>query len=287
VEDKGDKDDPHRATRNQAGYPVPGHQRWEPGKWHLELRENEELRPGRNSPSFEAATGRRTNRGSVSPEYGFSALALVKCSNEGGPGPRHNMKEDPGTFTLIMRREHGCHLYLMPWFSEAGDNRNRRMGLPPPTRAARTEPPPTPFQVHTPPPSLSTSGGQPRRKHTSASGTRSEAMEWARGGWGDHCELFSSSLGGQTAELVTSAGWPASYPIALPTSWMWNPWQASTTRQVNGRPVQDRSLYKESPCTFLPLSYNTRRSLHLQTPRIEIPTRSEEEQTVVKTLQAK
>jgi hypothetical protein len=25
-------------------------------------------------------------------------------------------------------------------------------------------------------------------------------------GCGDHCELFSSSLGGQTAELVTSAG---------------------------------------------------------------------------------
>ena len=67
----------------------------------------------------------------MSPGYGFSALALVKCSNEEGPGPRHNMKEDPGTFTLIMKREHGCHLYLMPWFSESGDNRNRRMGLPP------------------------------------------------------------------------------------------------------------------------------------------------------------
>jgi len=67
----------------------------------------------------------------VSPAYGFSASALVKCSNEEGPGPRHNMKEDPGTSTLIMKREHGCHLYLMPWFSESGDNRNRRMGLPP------------------------------------------------------------------------------------------------------------------------------------------------------------
>ena len=43
----------------------------------------------------------------MSPAYGFSALALVKCSNEGGPGPRHNMKEDPGTSTLIMKREHG------------------------------------------------------------------------------------------------------------------------------------------------------------------------------------
>ncbi len=30
----------------------------------------------------------------MSPAYGFSALALVKCSNEEGPGPRHNMKED-------------------------------------------------------------------------------------------------------------------------------------------------------------------------------------------------
>ncbi len=36
----------------------------------------------------------------MSPAYGFSALALVKCSNEECPGPRHNMKEDPGTSTL-------------------------------------------------------------------------------------------------------------------------------------------------------------------------------------------
>ncbi len=43
----------------------------------------------------------------VSPAYGFSALALVKYSNEGGPGSRHNMKKDPGTSTLIMKREHG------------------------------------------------------------------------------------------------------------------------------------------------------------------------------------
>jgi hypothetical protein len=82
----------------------------------------------------------------VSPAYGFSALALVKCSNEGGPGPRHNMKEDPGTFTLIMKREHGCHLYLMPWFSESGDNRNRRLGLPPPPEQPGQSPLPPPFK---------------------------------------------------------------------------------------------------------------------------------------------
>ena len=33
----------------------------------------------------------------VSPAYGYIELALVKCSNEGGPGPRHNMKGDPGS----------------------------------------------------------------------------------------------------------------------------------------------------------------------------------------------
>ena len=87
----------------------------------------------------------------VSPAYGFSALALVKCSHEEGPGPRHNMKEDPGTFTLIMKREHGCHLYLMPWFSESGDNRNRRMGLPP-HQSSQDRAPSHPLQVHTPPP---------------------------------------------------------------------------------------------------------------------------------------
>jgi hypothetical protein len=35
----------------------------------------------------------------VSPAYGYVSLALVKYSNEGGPGPRYNMKEDPGSST--------------------------------------------------------------------------------------------------------------------------------------------------------------------------------------------
>jgi hypothetical protein len=38
----------------------------------------------------------------VSPAYGYVSLALVKHINEGGPGPRYNMKEDPGSSTLIM-----------------------------------------------------------------------------------------------------------------------------------------------------------------------------------------
>jgi hypothetical protein len=66
VEDKGDEDDPQYPTRSQAGHPVQAdhgicqHQRWEPGGLHLELGEKKELKQGRNSPSFDAATGRRT-----------------------------------------------------------------------------------------------------------------------------------------------------------------------------------------------------------------------------------
>ncbi len=31
----------------------------------------------------------------VSPAYGYIESALVKCSNEGGLGPRYNREEDP------------------------------------------------------------------------------------------------------------------------------------------------------------------------------------------------
>ncbi len=52
--------------------------------------------------------------------------------------------------------------------------------------------------------------------------------------------------------------------------------------RIHGGPVRGRSLYKGGRCTFLPLSCNTRRGPHLHTPRREtLPTRSEEEQTVV------
>ncbi len=51
----------------------------------------------------------------------------------------------------------------------------------PPHQGSQDRTPSHPFQRTHPSPSLSTTGGQPRRKHTSASGTRSEAMGWARG----------------------------------------------------------------------------------------------------------
>jgi hypothetical protein len=88
----------------------------------------------------------------VSPAYGYVLLALVKCSNEGGPGPRYNMKEVPGSSTLTMLVVHGYHLYLMPLFSEAGDKETNSVGLPlPPPQTNLGKAPSRPLQVHTPP----------------------------------------------------------------------------------------------------------------------------------------
>jgi hypothetical protein len=42
----------------------------------------------------------------VSPAYGYNGSALVQCSNDGGPGPRHNTKGDPGSsiFNMLVWR---------------------------------------------------------------------------------------------------------------------------------------------------------------------------------------
>jgi hypothetical protein len=84
----------------------------------------------------------------VSPAYSNVSLALVKCSDEGGPGPRYNRKEVPGSSTLTMLVVHGYHLYLMPLFSEAGDQETSIVGPPPPP-----PPPDQPGQSPLPPPS--------------------------------------------------------------------------------------------------------------------------------------
>jgi hypothetical protein len=137
----------------------------------------------------------------VSPAYGNVSLALVKYSNEGGPGPRYNMKEVPG-YILIMLV---VHAYPEPLFSEAGDQETSSEGLPP-HQSNLGKAPSRPLQVHTPPlakmPIETGLGGN----HTSASDLRSEAIDWARGGCGDHFGLFGASLRGQAAELETSAG---------------------------------------------------------------------------------
>ena len=95
-------------------------------------------------------------RTGVSPAYGHIKSALVKCSNDGGPGPRHNMKEEPGTSTLIMKGEHGQEVPCDPGQVTSILGSTSPPLPPPPTRAARTERPPTPFQRAHPSPSLST-----------------------------------------------------------------------------------------------------------------------------------
>jgi hypothetical protein len=67
----------------------------------------------------------------VSSACGYIALALVKCSNDGGPGPRRNMKEDPGSSIFSMLVVYGCYLYLLPHFSEPGDWKDQCGPLPP------------------------------------------------------------------------------------------------------------------------------------------------------------
>ncbi len=49
----------------------------------------------------------------VSPAYGYIGSALVKCSNEGGLGPRYNREEDPGSSIFSMLMVYGCYLHLL------------------------------------------------------------------------------------------------------------------------------------------------------------------------------
>jgi hypothetical protein len=129
---------------------------------------------------------------SVSPAYGYVSLAFVKCSNEGGPGPRYNKKEVPGSSTLTMLVVHGYHLYLMPLFSEAGDKETSSVAPPPQSNLGKA--PSRPLQVHTPPLAKMKIEAGLGGNHTSASDSRSEAIDWARGGCGDHFGLFSASV---------------------------------------------------------------------------------------------
>jgi hypothetical protein len=126
-----------------------------------------------------------------------AALALVKCSNEGGPGPRYNMKEDPGSSMFSMLVVYGYYLYLLPLFSEPGDWKNQCGPLPPPSDQPGLSTPPPPWGTYSTPckdeGEASLSGN-----HTSASDSRLEAADWARGGCGDHFwafQLFSRRSG--------------------------------------------------------------------------------------------
>jgi hypothetical protein len=150
----------------------------------------------------------------VSPAYGNVSLALVKYRNEGGPGPRYNMKEVPGS-TLIMLV---VHAYPEPLSSEAGDQKTRSVGLPPPPphQSNLGKAPSRPLQVHTPPLAKMQIETRLSGNHTSASDSRSEAIDWARGG----CGLVETILG-FSARLyeVGQLSWrPAQVNRALITS---------------------------------------------------------------------
>jgi hypothetical protein len=87
----------------------------------------------------------------VPPTYGYIALALVKCSNDGGPGPRHNMKEDPGSSIFSMLVVYGYYLHLLT--SSQNQVTGRTSGDPlPPLRPAWAKHPLLPLLVPTPPP---------------------------------------------------------------------------------------------------------------------------------------
>ena len=145
-----------------------------------------------------------TKISTVSPADGYVSLALVKHSNKGGLGPRYNMKEDPGSSTLIMLKVHGCHLYLMPGFPEAGDKNH--LALPSGYQSKPGKAPFRPLQVHTPPHAKMSAETRLGGNHTSASDSGLEAMDWARDGCGDHFGLFCAPVRGQAAELETLAG---------------------------------------------------------------------------------
>ncbi len=137
----------------------------------------------------------------ASPANCNISLALVRYSNEGGPGPRYNMKEVPGSILIMLV----VHVYPMPLSSEAGDKETRGVDLPP-HQSNLGNAPSHPLQVHAPPLAKMQIEARLGGSHTSASDLRSEAIDWATGGCGDHSELFRAPVRGPAAELETSAG---------------------------------------------------------------------------------
>ena len=91
-----------------------------------------------------------THTTSVSPAYGYIESALVKCSNEGGLGPRYNREEDPWSSIFSMLMVYGCYLHLLT-FSEKQVT-GRINGDPfPPFKPSWAEPPSLPPGVRAPP----------------------------------------------------------------------------------------------------------------------------------------
>ena len=109
----------------------------------------------------------------MSPAYGYVSLALVKYSNEGGPGPRYNMKEVGSILIMLV-----VHAYPEPLFSEAGDKETWGVDLPL-HQSNLGKAPSRPLQVHTPPLAKMQIETRLGGNLTSASDSRSEAIDWA------------------------------------------------------------------------------------------------------------
>ena len=89
---------------------------------------------------------RAPSRGVVDTSVGDVNIKNIKYSNQGGPGPRYNMKEVPGSILIMLV----VHAYPEPLFSEAGDKETRGMDLPL-HQSNLGKAPSRPRQVHTPP----------------------------------------------------------------------------------------------------------------------------------------
>ena len=97
----------------------------------------------------------------VSPAYGYIESALVKCSNEGGLGPRHNMKRDHGS--SIFNRQ--VVYYLHPLTSSRKQVTGRINGYPfPPFQPSWAEPPSLPPLGYMPRPLQTDQGEASLRK---------------------------------------------------------------------------------------------------------------------------
>ena len=106
-----------------------------------------------------------------------------------------------------MRRDHGSsifnkqvvyYLHLLTFSRKPVTGRINGYPFPPlPTKLGRTPLPPPWGTCSTP--CKPWIRGQPQRNRTSASNSRSEAADWARGCCGDHFGLFGASVRGRAA----------------------------------------------------------------------------------------
>ncbi len=195
-----------------------------------------------------------------------------------------------------MKGDHGSSIfnrqvvyYLNPLTSSENQGVEGLVGTPsPPVQPSWAEPPSLPPGVCTPPPANRPRRGQPQKI------TLQPLIRGRRPRIG--LEDVVGTILGFSAPLyeVGQLNWrPAQVDRRAPTERF-----CGSSQENQGGPVQPRrtirgmSLYKGSQCTFLPLSNNISRRLHLLTHReeklsVNTPTRPGREQTVEKTCRLK